>query len=82
MRTVESEFKITERNEDIQNMIFNISKKRKEWVQKEFKEDYDSNFQGEIKLPYLSESVSDFMVHSVSLANASHYDNKDGSLII
>ena len=32
MRTVESEFKITERNEDIQNMIFNISKKRKEWM--------------------------------------------------
>ena len=76
----ETEFKITERNEDVQQMVSNIAKKRKEWVQLEFKNEFEIDYDGKIDLPYLNESISDFMVHSISLANSSHYDINDGSI--
>ena len=76
----ETEFKITEKNEDVQQMVSNIAKKRKEWVQLEFKNEFEIDYDGKIDLPYLNESISDFMVHSISLANSSHYDINDGSI--
>ena len=76
----DTEFKISERNEDIQEMVFNIAKERKEWMELEFKEDFKSLLNDKIDLSYLNDSISDFMIHSVSLANSSHYDINDGSI--
>ena len=76
----ETEFKISQRNQDIQNMVHSIAKKRKKWMHCEFNDDFNTIVDGKIDLPYLKDSISDFMVHSISLANSSHYDINDGSI--
>ena len=76
------EFVISKNNQDIQKMIFKIGKMRKKWVQKELPNEYENHFKDNIDLSYMSESISDFMVHSEALANASHYDINDSAITI
>ena len=42
-----------------------------------FPELYNEKFNGPTTLPYTKDSLSDTMVHSISLTNASHYDFDD-----
>ena len=52
-----------------------IGKEREEWFKSEFKLEYHSQFSNkENLLPYMKESLTDFMVHSIGLVNSSHYD--------
>ena len=78
----EGEFKPSEKNEDIKNTMKIIGSSRNEWFQTNHKEDYDNNFNKDIKLEYMKEALSDFMVHSISLCNSSHYDCNDESITV
>ena len=78
----EGEYKPSEKNEDIKNTMKIIGSSRNEWFQTNHKEDYDNNFNKDIKLEYMKESLSDFMVHSTSLCNSSHYDCNDASITV
>ena len=73
------EFKLSQNNIDIQNLMFNVGKCRKKWIQSVLLDEYNTYFNTAIGLEYMSESISDFMVHSEALANVSHYDIGDGS---
>ena len=49
------------------------------WIKSVLLDEYNTYFNTEIGLEYMSDSFSDCMVHSEALANASHYDIGDGS---
>ena len=52
-----------------------VGKEREEWFKSEFETKYQEQFtKKENILPYMSESLTDFMVHSIALVNSSHYD--------
>ena len=76
------EYSISSNNIDIQKMISNIGKERKHWFMSTFPDIYQCQFDKDIDVPYMSDSLSDMMVHSISLANASHYDCNDISITI
>ena len=69
-------------NQNVSLQMAEIGKKRKEWYIKNFKNDYDVHFDFTKKLTKYEECLSDFMVHSVSLGNASHYDVNDESITV
>ena len=81
-RNSKKEFVISKRNKDIRKLMSKIGNIRKEWVKKELPNEYHVLNDSSRKLDYMSDSLSDFMVHSVALANASHYDVSDISTTI
>ena len=76
------EFVTSSRNPDIQHMMSKISYLRKSWVKVHLPHEFKLLNSSKRKLKYMSDSLSDFMVHSVALANSSHYDVSDTSITI
>ena len=76
------EYVNTYRNEDITEYVKDIGSKRRKWFEENFKEDFEENFMAENNLSKFSDSLSDFMVYSKSLCNASHYDIDDESISV
>ena len=81
-RDKNKEFVVSRDNKDIRDLISIFGKHRKEWFVDEFPDEYEEEFDTEYNLKYMSGTISDFMVHSDSLANASHYDCNDKSITI
>ena len=80
MKNANKEYVLNRDNKDVRVMIKNIGKQRKKWLTDIFDSTYLSEFNEEHELEYMSDGLSDFMVHSISLANSSHYDVNDQSL--
>ena len=76
------EYANTHNNKDISNCVIDIGKKRRTWFQQHLKEDYNNNFIAQNNLWKYRNSLSDFMVHSVALCNASHYDVEDDYITV
>ena len=81
-KIVNDEYKICKENSDIQTMMYEIGNERKQWFISCFPSLYTKYFDKDISLPYMSNSLSDMMVHSISLGNASHYDVYDNSITV
>ena len=75
-------YKFCENNDDICEMISDVGKKRKEWFLKMFPEDYIDNFKTPVDIKYMNSGLSNLMIHSTELCNASHYDSNDDSVTI
>ena len=79
-RNEKQEYSICKRNTNVTDLMASIGKCRKTWFKKRFPEEYKYQFDDEPNLDYCRESLSDFMVHSISLGNSSHYDVNDVSM--
>ena len=72
------EYVLSKNNHEIQNLMSDVGMEREEWFKSEFETEYQEQFtKKENILPYMSESLTDFMVHSIALVNSSHYDYSD-----
>ena len=76
------EFIISKNNIDIQKLIYSIGSRRKLWFKNMFPIDYDNYFSKHINLSYMKSGLSNFMVHSIELANSSHYDVNDQTITV
>ena len=76
------EFVLSKNNSVIQKMMNEIGTIRKQWFMECFPKYYEKEFINKTELPYMLDSLSDTMVHSISLGNSSHYDINDDSLTI
>ena len=79
-RSESLEYSISRKNRDIQEMMTSIGYERKKWFQDQFPDDYLEYFNTENQLDYMKTCLSDFMVHSINLRNASHYDVNDATI--
>ena len=80
LKNDQEEFKICDNNPVLTNQIEVVGSERKVWFKSIFNKDYEDHFSFENKLPYTQNSLSDMMVHSIALCNASHYDVDDVSI--
>ena len=76
------EFYLSRDNTEIKEMMLTISQLQKEWVMKEFPEEYEKYFKEGLSKKEFDNCLSDFMVQSRSLCNSSHYDTNDGTITI
>ena len=81
-KDITNEYAICNNNPDICMLIEKISTIRKRWYIESFPEDYKSNFNIPIDINYMKFGLSDLMVHSMGLCNASHYDVFDDSITV
>ena len=79
-RSESKEYVISKHNQDVRKLMTEIGNERKLWFMKEFPEEYKEQFSTENNLEYMKSCLSDFMVHSVNLRNASHNDINDATL--
>ena len=76
------EYASSKKNMDVQKQMSVIGQMRKQWYNSVFPKS-DSHFITKNKsLPYMTNTLSDFMVHSVALVNSSHYDVNDDTITI
>ena len=79
-RTESLEYAISEKNKELRDMMQSIGIERRKWFEKNFPDDFEKHFNTDNKLQYMKSCLSDFMVHSVNLRNASHFDVNDASI--
>ena len=79
-RSESKEYSISNQNEEVRKMMTSIGLERKKWFKEQFPIEYKEYFSSENKLDYMKTCLSDFMVHSVNLRNASHYDVNDATI--
>ena len=77
-RNKKEEYVLSKNNHEIRNLMSVVGKEREQWFKSKFETEYEEQFSiKENVLPYMSESLTDFMVHSIALVNSSHYDYSD-----
>ena len=82
LKNEEEEFVLSKSNPIIQKLMYKIGKQRKEWFMSSFPDIYNKNFKTENIVPYMHDSLSDTMIHSIGLGNSSHYDINDDSVTV
>ena len=75
-----TEYAICTQNADVRQLVADVGRCRKQWFKKKFPEEFEFMFDDAPNLSYCRDSLSDFMVHSIGLGNASHYDTNDVSI--
>ena len=78
----EKEYVLSKNNKDIQQLIYSIGSRRRLWFKNNFPIEFNDNFKSDINVTYMKNGLSNFMVHSIGLANSSHYDINDKSVTV
>ena len=76
-RSETQEYVVSEKDSNIRSLMTSIGIERRSWFQNEFPKEFEEHFSTENNLDYMKPCLSDFMVHSINLRNASHYDVSD-----
>ena len=76
------EYVSSKQHDDLSKLIIDVGRKRKFWYKDVCQHDFVTNFKEPMKLDKYDQSLSDFMVHTDSLCNLSHYDVNDTSLSV